>query len=261
LDAHSGHSDAQGKKLSIWSLYSVRQNDRNNLCKQRSDGCYLFQVLEQQADDDFATGFIILHDERELTRLILLLGYPNGFGEYRWYGICPHTLKPTQMLYLDPGTKLFVSRPAFGKSPPASIQRTNENCIILDKIIQKYGKFNWRDLESYPQITKDPDFTSLDDEDFRILVVWDFFFANNGYPIPIIRNGAIDVLATIQNSKHRQRRPAKLLKPNKAKPVRSARPYRTAEEVIERMREKNLPIPPGFEQQLRERFTYQPNKS
>lgn len=130
--------------------------------KQRSAGCYLFLVLEQPpADDDFATGFIILDNDRGLIRLILLLGFTNGFGEYRWRGICPHTLRPAQMLHFDPGTQLFVSRPALGKSPPTSIQRTNENRIILDKVVKKYGRFNWLDTGSYPRITGDPDFASL----------------------------------------------------------------------------------------------------
>lgn len=225
--------------------------------KQKSAGDYWFFLVEQPplGSEDFATGVIILDNQHGLVRLILLLGYPNGFGEYQWHGICPHTLRPAQMLYLDPGTQLFVSRAALGKSPPASMQRANDDSIILDKVVKKCGKFDWRDFSSYPSIAKDSDFAGLDDSGLINLVVWDFFFANSGYPIPVLKDdGAIDVLATIQNSKNRQRRPAKLLRPNRGKPIQPPRTYKTVEEVLKRMKERKMPIPPEFEQQLREHF-------
>jgi len=56
------------------------------------------------------------------------------------------------MLYFDPGTQLFVSREAVGKPPPISVQRVNDNRVVLEKLIEKYGA-NGR---SHPDLAKHP---------------------------------------------------------------------------------------------------------
>src|SRR6266404_8488369 len=81
--------------------------------KLRSGGTYYPEFYLPSDDRDSATGILVLcYEQWELPKLILLVGRPDGFGEYQWRGICPTTLKPVQMLYLDPGTQLFVSREA-----------------------------------------------------------------------------------------------------------------------------------------------------
>lgn len=101
------------------------------------------------------------------------------------------------------------------------------------------------------QSRADPDFARLDDKDLFNLVHIDVLMAVSGYPIPILKNGKIHVLATIQNPRGRQRRPAELLKPNKSKAPGPAKTY-TTDEFVQALKERGFPVTPEYEQQLRE---------
>jgi len=210
-----------------------------------SAGSYYAEFSLPSNDRDLATGTLLLfYEDWELPKLILLVGHPSGFGEYRWRGVCPRILQPVQMLYLDPATQLFVSREAVGKPAPDSVQRTNDHRVVLTKAVEKYGKFDFLDPQSYPHIEDDPDFAPLKSLDEIIFL--DSFYAASGLPFPVRKeSGAINVLATIHNPKDRQRLPARLLKKNMARKVMP--PIRTAEQARAEFRRRGLPIPHNLE--------------
>jgi hypothetical protein len=143
----------------------------------------LFLPSDNQAP---ATGFLILlHDAWEWPKLILLVGSPTGFGEYRWCAICPATLQPVQMLYFDAGTQLFVSDKAIGKPAPVSVQRANKAKIENRKYLDKYGSnsdANSGDLKNGRN-------SVLLEAESNIL--FDVLFALNGLPSPIFNSGAL----------------------------------------------------------------------
>jgi hypothetical protein len=205
-----------------------------------SAGSYYVEFYLPSDDRDFATGTLFLfYEEWELPKLILLVGRPSGFGEYQWRGVCPTILKPVQMLYLDPATQLFVSREAVGKPAPESVQRINDDGIVLAKFFDKYG----RSGQPHPDLKDDPDFAPFES---LLHIMADALFALNGLPSPVLEeSGATKVLATIQNPKDRQRLPARLLKKNMAR--RLAPPIRTVEEARAELRRRGLPDPwPGL---------------
>lgn len=197
----------------------------------RSAGSYYADFHLPSDDRDLASGILVLRlEDWDLPKLILLVGHPDGFGEYKWHGVCPTLLKPVQMLFLDPATHLFVSRKAVGKPPPISVQRINDDTAVMVKLIQKYGL-------SDPDLSEDLDFAPFGS---LVDIVKDAFFASNGLPSPIrMESGATNVLATVQNCKERQRLPPRLLKKNMAKKV--ARPYRTIEEFRKAWADRRLP--------------------
>jgi hypothetical protein len=202
----------------------------------RSAGSYYAQFSLPSDDRDFATGTLFLgYEEWELLKLILLVGRPTGFGEYRWRGVCPTILKPVQMLYLDPATQLFVSREAVGKPAPESVKRVDDDKVVVGKLIEKYGLSG----QPHPDLEEDPDFAP-----FKSLahIIADVLFASNGLPSPVLGEfGATKVLATIQNPKDRQRLPARLLKENMARKLMP--PIRTIEELRAEFRRRRLPDP------------------
>ena len=200
----------------------------------RSAGSYYAEFHLPSDDRDLASGILVLClDDWDLPKLILLVGHPDGFGEYKWHGVCPTLLKPVQMLFLDPATHLFVSRKAVGKPPPISVQRINDDQAVVAKLIQKYG------LSNHPDLSEDLDFAPFGS---LVDIFEDAFFASNGLPSPIrTESGATNVLATVQNYKERQRLPPRLLKKDMAKKL--ARPFRTKEEFWKAWADRRLPHP------------------
>jgi hypothetical protein len=199
-----------------------------------SAGSYYAEFSLPSDDRDFATGTLgLFYEEWELPKLILLVGRPSGFGEYQWRGVCPAILKPVQMLYLDPATQLFVSREAVGKPAPDSVQRINDDRVVLAKFIEKYGLSG----QPHPDLKEDPDFAPFESPAH---IIEDALFASSGLPSPVRgESGATKVLATIENPKDRQRLPARLLKKNMA--PRLPPLFRTLEELRAELRRRGLP--------------------
>jgi hypothetical protein len=200
-----------------------------------STGIYFAEFNSPSDNQAPATGIVFLVDhEGELPRVILLVGDPDGFGKYQWSAICPTTLKPAQMLHFDTDTQLFVSRKAMGKPAPLSVQRLSDIKIVLGKYFQKFGSDSSADGGN---LRPDGNFSP-----FKTLfeIVEDALFAASGLPSAIkTDSGAIDVLATIQNVKARQRLPEHLL-------ARNSRPAPkvpvTKEELIAKLKLRGLPI-------------------
>ena len=143
------------------------------------------------------------------------------------------------MLYLDPGTKLFVSRQALGKVAPLSVQRMHDNRIVMAKLIEKYGRHDFCGSNAYPHLQHDADFAPFGDP-FQVIL--DFIFAYNGLPSPVLNeSGEINVAATVQDHRDRQRLPARLLKKNMAPKITP--PYCTREEILAALKRRGLPIP------------------
>jgi hypothetical protein len=201
-----------------------------------STGTYFAEFSSPSENQAPATGFVFLLDhERKLPRVILLVGDPDGFGSYQWSAICPTTLKPAQMLHFDTDTQLFVSRKAIGKPAPLSVQRLNDIEIVLGKYFRKYGSDSAADGGD---LGTDRDFAP-----FKTLfdIYKDALFALSGLPSAIkTDSGAIDVLATIQNVKARQRLPQHLLAKN-SQPA--PMPYQTIEEIEAELKRRGLPMP------------------
>lgn len=217
--------------------------------KSTAAGSYYAEFYSPSDERDFATGTLVLcYEEWGLPKLILLVGQPSGFGEYQWRGVSPTTLRPAQMLYLDPATQLFVSREAVGKPPPVSVQRINDDRVVLAKLIEKYGLSG----QPHSDLKEDPDFAPFEG---LIHIIADALFASNGLPSPVLTgSGATNVLATIQNSKSRQRLPARLLKKNSARKLPPS--FRSVEQVRAEFRRRRLPDPgQDFFDALESRFS------
>lgn len=200
----------------------------------------------------FATGTLFFYcKELDLFNLVLLQGIPVGPNDYLWCGICPKTLKPSQMLYLDRASQLLVCRKAVGKQPPEALKRLTDIQVVVEKVRQKHPGFSYDprvDCNIDQLIAKDPEFELLDSL-FDLLHL-DLFFAKSGYPCPVKKDPAtIDVLATIQNAKERERLPAALRK--RIKPSRPPKTYNTPKEILERFKERQLPIPHSLEDYFR----------
>jgi hypothetical protein len=195
-------------------------------------------------DQDYAT--CVLTFENYTPYVILLVGTPDGLRRYRWKGFCPCTRKLFQLLKYDDATRLFVSAEAHGRRLNPARERGDELSSIVDKVKEKYGSFDPGDFKTFPFIEGDRDLPGV--SDLRELLHVDAVWINSGLPRAVFSgNGQIDVLATIREADTRYHYPRALLVRNKHLRVRPK--FKDMKEMLERMRERRIPIPQHLKEQ------------
>lgn len=222
--------------------------NKPNLKSETAERSYFAEFYWPRNNIDQAT--CVFSFVYEQPRVILLVGNPDGFGSYVWRAACPHTMKLAQIIVYDPSTDLFVSQACLGRPAPPALRRMEDLAKVCKKAFEKYGKFDLLKPETVPGIKGDDDFFPFDNLHELLLV--DGVFSMSGYPLAVRdpRN-KIDVVATINQFRTRQRLPATLLLKNRW--PKAPRKFASFEEMIAAMREKGIPIPNEYLIKERER--------